>query len=125
MKLIAAAEEKRKTRRKKNPHKCGERIKMKILKFPSKSNLCVDIDSKVKQQILYIIYKLKLAGSSLLNKIGYPLIVSNIEVQDEIVGLKIKIEASKHWTKISIDNRDFYFSRITGKFSGTGCSTCH
>jgi hypothetical protein len=98
---------------------------MNIIKFPIKTRQTSTINSKPKKALLYLIYKIKLTISSLLNKIGYPPIISNLELQDEVIGSKIKIEASNHWTKISIDNRDFYFSRITGKFAGTGCSTCH
>jgi hypothetical protein len=97
---------------------------MNILDFDKKSQQTSEIDSNLRKILLHLVYKVKLIISSLLNKIGYPPIISNLELNDEIIGSKIKIEASNHWTKISIDNRDFYFSRITGKFAGTGCSTC-
>lgn len=54
-----------------------------------------------------------------LNRLGRPGVVRDVELRDCIVGdLVVKVGAFS--TRISINGRDFFFDRLTGKLVGTG-----
>jgi hypothetical protein len=49
-----------------------------------------------------------------------PGFIKPIELHDEVTGYQVNIKVSPHFTKLSINGRDFYFHRLTGKYDGTG-----
>ena len=65
-----------------------------------------DITSKFPNQIL-----------TLFNVPGF---VTPIEYADRVTGDYISIRIDKYFTVISVNNRDYYFRRLTGEFDGTG-----
>ncbi len=69
-------------------------------------------------------YNLKKALSRLLNLAGAPLFVRAGEHDSVLSGYTIKVTGRGIYTKISIANTegvmDLYFSRLTGRFDGTG-----
>ena len=56
----------------------------------------------------------------LANRIGLPAALSEIEIVDELTGQRVSIRKGVHYTIASVDGRDYYFKRLTGKFDGTG-----
>jgi hypothetical protein len=43
-----------------------------------------------------------------------------VEVNDAITGHRIQVKAGTLFTCITVNGRDYYFHRLTGKFDGTG-----
>ena len=56
--------------------------------------------------------------------LNLPGFVKPIEYADKFTGDYIRIRVGKWFTIISINNRDYWFRRITGKFDGTGYAMC-
>ena len=49
-----------------------------------------------------------------------PGIVQPVLVEDEVTGQRLAISVGPLLTCISVDGRDYYFDRFTGRFDGTG-----
>src|SRR5215472_15581101 len=49
-----------------------------------------------------------------------PGFVKDVTYQDPLTGHHIEIRANVLFTRISVDGRDYYFSRFSGRFDGTG-----
>ena len=61
----------------------------------------------------------------LLDRLGCPGIVRNFEYNDLVTGQHLELRLGTFFWHISIDGRDYYFRRLTGKFDGTGyCCGC-
>ena len=61
-----------------------------------------------------------LAGR-ILNAMGAPGAIRSTELTDPLSGQKIEIRVGILFTRISINGRDYYFSRFRGRLDGTGC----
>ena len=57
---------------------------------------------------------------SLLCRLGLPGFIKQLNYDDPLTGQQISISSSSLFTKLSVNGRDYYFDRITGKFDGTG-----
>jgi hypothetical protein len=55
-----------------------------------------------------------------LNRMGVPGAVKDAHIKDAVTGQEITIQVSELFTRITVDGRDYYFNRTTGKFDGTG-----
>lgn len=56
----------------------------------------------------------------LLDFLHVPGLVHSVEIHDELTGQHITIQTRHLFTRISINGRDYYFSRLSGRFDGTG-----
>ena len=63
---------------------------------------------------------LKESFGRLLCRLGLPSFVENFHHEDPATGQELKISSSALRTVISFNDQDYYFSRLTGKFEGTG-----
>lgn len=63
---------------------------------------------------------IKLSVYSFFKKIGFPGAVNNMEIHDEVTGQHLKVDVGILFTRISVNGRDYYFNRFSGKFDGTG-----
>lgn len=69
-------------------------------------------------------YLRRFAGK-FLNVLSVPGIIQPMEEDDLILKKRISIRLTLSSTILSIGNRDYYFDRLTGKFTGTGsCIEC-
>ncbi|KKN61937.1 hypothetical protein LCGC14_0517060 [marine sediment metagenome] len=61
----------------------------------------------------------------LLCLIKFPGFVEDIDINDSVTGQQLTVSSSPYFTRISVNGRDYYFDRLTGKFDGTGmgCSS--
>lgn len=61
-----------------------------------------------------------------LNCLGVPGFIRPMEMYDELIThTLLQVRATPLFTIISVDGRDYYFYRISGKFDGTGmCVSC-
>jgi hypothetical protein len=55
-----------------------------------------------------------------LNRAGVPGMVKETIIPDEVTGAIVRIKTNPLYTVVSIDGRDYYFHRFTGRFGGTG-----
>ena len=58
----------------------------------------------------------------LLNKLGVPGAVRNVHFKDALTGQEIDVQVSALYTRISVNGRDYYFHRITGRFASSRLS---
>jgi hypothetical protein len=56
----------------------------------------------------------------LLNKLRVPAAIQPIEITDEVTKQHVAVTVDDLFVRISIDGRDYYFDRVTGRFDGTG-----
>jgi hypothetical protein len=56
----------------------------------------------------------------LLNRLGCPAAIQPMNYRDGLTGDEIEITLRHSYSVISINGRDFYFDRVTGRFGGTG-----
>jgi hypothetical protein len=63
---------------------------------------------------------------TVVNWLRIPGFVKDLDRFDEVSGQSIFISSSSRFTKISVNGRDYYFHRLTGRFdgAGSGCN-CH
>lgn len=54
-----------------------------------------------------------------------PGFVSPIDYPDRVTGDYIRIRVNQRFTVISVNNRDYFFRRLTGRFDGTGYAVCN
>jgi len=57
-----------------------------------------------------------------LNKIGIPGSIKPVNFKDEIADQNIDVSVGDLFVCISVNGRDYYFDRLSGKFDGTGSS---
>jgi hypothetical protein len=55
-----------------------------------------------------------------LKRLGVPGAVAESEINDPATGDHVEIRVSHLFTRISINGRDYYFDRMTGRYDGTG-----
>jgi hypothetical protein len=64
--------------------------------------------------------RLREASGWCLNKIGRPGYIRDVEIDDEATGQCIQVRTGRLFTVISVNGRDYYFDRTTGRYDGTG-----
>jgi hypothetical protein len=56
----------------------------------------------------------------LLNKLRVPAAIQPIEIIDEITKQHVAVVVDDLFVRVSVNGRDYYFDRVTGRFDGTG-----
>ena len=56
--------------------------------------------------------------------LGIPGFVQPIDYPDIVTGNRIRVKVGRRFTVVTVNNRDYYFRRLTGIFDGTGYSYC-
>ena len=64
--------------------------------------------------------RLKLWSGLVAEWIGLPGFIQNSEIRDRLTGQNIRIRVGNLFTVLSVNGRDYFFSRFTGRFDGTG-----
>lgn len=55
-----------------------------------------------------------------MDRFGVPGFIRDVELKDAVTGQHVKVKTGHLFTKISVDGRDYYFHRLSGRFDGTG-----
>ena len=63
----------------------------------------------------------ELAGKG-LNALGVPGALQPVEHFDKLTGQHVSVSVGELFVCISVNGRDFYFNRLTGRFDGTGAA---
>ena len=56
----------------------------------------------------------------LLGRARLPGVIASTTINDSFSGQRLEIKVGIIYTRISVNGRDYYFSRLSGKFDGTG-----
>jgi hypothetical protein len=64
--------------------------------------------------------RFKEVAARLFDRLGIPGFVRSMTLKDEVTGQTISVQTGHLSTRISIDGRDYYFDRLSGRFDGTG-----
>ncbi len=56
----------------------------------------------------------------LLNKLHVPAAIQPVEILDKITSRHVVVAIDDLFVRVSVDGRDYYFDRVTGRFDGTG-----
>jgi hypothetical protein len=56
----------------------------------------------------------------LLNRLGVPGAIQEATIDDHLTGQQVSVHVGTLFTRISVNGRDYYFHRLSGKFDGTG-----
>ena len=62
------------------------------------------------------------AFSDWLNRCGVPGAVQPMSHHDDLTGQSVSVRVSMVYTVLTVNGRDYYFHRLSGKFDGTGQS---
>lgn len=66
--------------------------------------------------------RMKAGVGRLLNKLRVPAAIQPVEFIDEVTKQHVAVTLDDVFVRISVDGRDYYFDRLTGRFDGTGSS---
>ena len=55
-----------------------------------------------------------------LNRLGFAGAVQETEVEDQLTGQHVRVRVGDLFTVISVNGRDYYFHRLSGKYDGSG-----
>ena len=61
----------------------------------------------------------ELAGRA-LSRLGAPGAIADCEFKDAVTGREIQVEVGALCVRLSIDGRDYYFDRFSGRYDGMG-----
>ena len=96
---------------------------MSVLKFPGEPVSHSAMMAATRWQILQ--HRVLELLCVTLQRLGVPGAIQNVEIDDPVTGQKLEIRVNRLSTRISIDGRDYYFERLSGRFSGAGYATQH
>ena len=98
------------------------RIRSKVVDFPSHRVSHAARDGATKLDIMRS--RAREGLGRLLNKFGVPGIIKPVEFTDEITKQHIAVAVDDLFLRVSVDGRDYYFDRLTGRIDGTGGTPC-
>jgi hypothetical protein len=55
-----------------------------------------------------------------LNLVKIPGAIQSVEIDDSVAGHHIAVMVGDLFIRLSVNGRDYYFNRLTGRFDGTG-----
>ena len=64
--------------------------------------------------------RVKAWAGNLANRLGLPGTIRPLRYLDPLTGCLIEVRVGNLFTVISVDGRDYYFRRFSGRFDGTG-----
>lgn len=67
-------------------------------------------------------YRIREWLSHVANRLHLPGAITDTTIDDELSGQKLQVRTVGLFTCLSVNGRDYYFHRFTGKFDGTGTS---
>ena len=64
--------------------------------------------------------RLQMALHRGLNSLGFPGGIKDMTITDKLTGQHIEVKVGVLFTRLSVNGRDYYFRRLSGRFDGTG-----
>lgn len=91
---------------------------MQILKPPQRSQ--EETPTEVAGRISRWKFGIKEWIGRILNRLGVPGAIQDAVIDDGFTGQHVSIQVGTLFTRISVNGRDYYFRRMSGRFDGTG-----
>lgn len=93
-------------------------IRSNVVSFPSHRVSHTVRDDATSLDIA--LSRLRAGIGRMLNRLGAPAVIQPMEVTDEITKQHVAVAVDDLFVRVSVDGRDYYFDRLTGRFDGTG-----
>lgn len=55
-----------------------------------------------------------------LNSAGAPGAIRNMSLKDTLTGQEVSVAVSAFYVRLTVNDRDYFFNRLTGRFDGSG-----
>ena len=94
--------------------------RQKVIRFPGERVARAAAGGASQWQIWH--GRMRESAGRILCRLGVPGAIANAEIRDGLTGQEIKVIVQAHYVRLTVNGRDYYFDRITGRFDGTGAS---
>ena len=94
------------------------KIRSNIIGFPSERVSRAPRDGATMIDVLGS--RMRMGIGRLLNRLGVPAAIQPVEFTDETTKQHVAVAVDDLFVRLSVDGRDYYFDRLTGRFDGTG-----
>jgi hypothetical protein len=64
--------------------------------------------------------RLRACLGHMMNWFGLPGAISAAEIDDHSTGQHVAVAVDAHFVRLTVNGRDFYFDRLTGRYDGAG-----
>ncbi len=95
---------------------CRSASEMVVIKYPKPSQ---PAHFGASRRIIFQT-RVRIMFNRLLNAIRLPGAIRDLDHIDPVSGQEVQIKVGVLFTRISINGRDYYFRRLSGRFDGTG-----
>jgi hypothetical protein len=92
----------------------------KVIRFPAERVARAAVGGASQWQIWH--GRMREIAGRVLCRLGVPGAIATTEIRDDLTGQEIKVIVQGHYVRLTVNSRDYYFDRITGRFDGTGTS---
>jgi hypothetical protein len=58
------------------------------------------------------------------NRLGLPGTIRVVDIHDATAGHRVTVTIGVNVLRLTVNGRDFYFDRLTGRYEGSGSLTC-
>jgi len=67
-------------------------------------------------------WRLRQTLGRVFNKVGAPGAIRKMKIDDKLAGQSIEVSVGELFVCLTVNDRDYYFDRLSGRFDGTGAS---
>jgi len=64
--------------------------------------------------------RIRKTAGRLMNLLGLPGAINTVQIDDEVSGQTINVQVGDLFVRLTVNGRDYYFNRFTGRLDGTG-----
>jgi hypothetical protein len=89
-----------------------------VIRFPAERRQCPGRGGATGLQIAK--GRLKQWSGRILNRASMPGAIQPVEFEDRLAGQRFSVSVGELFVCVTVNDRDYYFDRITGRFDGTG-----
>lgn len=58
-----------------------------------------------------------------MNSAGAPGAIREVDLKDALTGQEVSVTVGATYVRLTVNERDYYFDRLTGRFDGTGTAS--
>jgi len=92
--------------------------KRDVLRFPVERTGHAVRDGATRLDIIK--GRLRVWFGTALNKLGTPGAIAAADIYDHTTGQHVAVAVGAHFVRLTVNGRDFFFDRITGRYNGGG-----
>ena len=87
-----------------------------LVQFPNNPTCSVENASRLD----ILKGRLRQFAGKILGRVRLPGLIASTTIYDSFTGQRLEVKVGVICTRISVNGRDYYFSRLSGRFDGTG-----